>query len=94
MGKDQNGQGGIILNTASVACFDQQQCFPVYASTKAAVLNMGAGFGHPMYYARTGVKLITLCPGKTTTELMNTFKLIIGTQEECLEQTGQIPTQP
>ncbi|GLV34376.1 Photoreceptor dehydrogenase [Carabus blaptoides fortunei] len=93
MGKDQQGKGGIILNTASVAAFEVQQIFPVYAGTKAGIVNMSRGFGHPSYYRRTGVKVIALCPGKTLTELLTNVEFMFENMKESKEVIEKIPSQ-
>ncbi|GLV42282.1 Photoreceptor dehydrogenase [Carabus blaptoides fortunei] len=93
MGKDQQGKGGIILNTASVGAFECQQVIPVYAGTKAGILNMSRGFGHPSYYRRTGVKVIVLCPGKTVTELFTNLEFMMANMKESIEIMEKMPSQ-
>ncbi|KAB0792276.1 hypothetical protein PPYR_14235 [Photinus pyralis] len=70
MSTKQNGRGGTIVNVASIRGISPNMAMPVYSSTKAFTIMLGRSLGAPMYYDHNGVKVITVCPGKTTTELM------------------------
>ena len=55
-------QGGVIINTASVAAFDGQKGQAAYAASKAGI----AGLSLPMArdLARAGIRVMAIAPGK------------------------------
>lgn len=70
MRKDKGGKGGTILNISSVAGCETNPCYlPVYSATKHAVFGFSKTVGHAENYAVHGVRLVTLCPGCTNTDL-------------------------
>ncbi|XP_067004659.1 15-hydroxyprostaglandin dehydrogenase [NAD(+)] [Anabrus simplex] len=73
MGKDNGGEGGIIINIASLASIDFYPTSPIYCATKHAVLALSKCFGMPFHYTRTGVRVVTLCPGVTSTPFLASF---------------------
>lgn len=69
MGKDMGGRGGILVNVAEhmdVHCTAQ---LPVYTATKEAIIGLSQSLAAPCNTERTGVRVITLCPGLTETAL-------------------------
>ncbi|GLV39092.1 Photoreceptor dehydrogenase [Carabus blaptoides fortunei] len=89
MGKDNEKDGGIIMNTSSISVICMQHTCPVYGATKAGVLYLVRSMGHPFHYNRTGVKIIALCPGGTSTPIYNTMEFLNGCLEECVRLTMQ-----
>lgn len=87
MGKDNDKNGGIIMNTSSIAVIAMQHTCPIYGATKAGILHLVRSLGHPFHYNRTGVKIIALCPGGTTTPLYNTVEFLDGCLAECIRLT-------
>nr|AXY94771.1 alcohol dehydrogenase AD1 [Galleria mellonella] len=75
MRKDEGGQGGTIINIASIAALIQHPMMPIYFATKSAVLQFSSCLGLDQFYSRTGVRVITLCFGATNTSLLTTSKL-------------------
>lgn len=67
MGKDKGGNGGIIINIASVLGLQPLSSCPIHVATKHFVIGFNRSLGTPYHYRRTGVKVITLCPGLTDT---------------------------
>ena len=63
-----NGERGVIINTASVAAYDGQMGQAAYASSKAAV----AGLTLPMArdLARSGIRVMAIAPGIFETPMM------------------------
>lgn len=77
LGANTQGQGGVILNTASVIAIEYAYALPVYAATKAGVVNFTRGFGHSCYYDGTGVRIIAILPGVTETNITSTAKNLV-----------------
>ncbi|XP_013112195.2 fat body protein 2 [Stomoxys calcitrans] len=73
MSKEHAGQGGIICNMSSVVGLDPMFLVPVYAATKAGIINFTRCMGNDIYFQRSGVKLITVCPGATITDMFTNF---------------------
>lgn len=69
MGKDNGGNGGIIVNIASVGALNSAPAMPIYTATKAAINQVSRSYGHDFYFKKSGVKVIALNPGRTTTKL-------------------------
>lgn len=61
-------QGGVIVNTASVAAFDGQKGQPAYAASKAGI----AGLSLPMArdLARNGIRVMAIAPGIFRTPML------------------------
>jgi len=70
MGTNNGGNGGIIINTASIVGIEPLTSVPVYSATKAFVISLGRSFGVPFYEKLTNVKVFTICPGMTDTNLI------------------------
>lgn len=71
MGKDNGGRGGIIVNIASILGLQPLAGCPIYAGTKHFVVGFDRSIGTPLFYNRTGVKVLTMCPGVTDTPLIS-----------------------
>ncbi|XP_063620120.1 15-hydroxyprostaglandin dehydrogenase [NAD(+)]-like [Cydia splendana] len=72
---DEGGRGGTIINVSSTAALKQTSLMPVYFGTKAAVLQFSNCIGKEKYFAKTGVRVLTVCFGPTATELVKPTKL-------------------
>ncbi|XP_046396325.1 15-hydroxyprostaglandin dehydrogenase [NAD(+)]-like [Ischnura elegans] len=70
MDKQKGGNGGIIVNMSSVLGLVPLQLTPVYTATKFAVIGFTRAHGYQNQYNKTGVRVVTLCPGHTETELV------------------------
>lgn len=74
MRKDKGGIGGAILNMSSIAGYALETFFvPVYTATKFAVLGFSKAIGCAENYEVHGVRVVTLCPGLTNTDLVQEF---------------------
>nr|QLI61983.1 alcohol dehydrogenase 5 [Streltzoviella insularis]QLI62143.1 alcohol dehydrogenase 2 [Streltzoviella insularis] len=69
MRKDKGGNGGTIINLASIYGFRVDQYLPIYQASKFAVFGFTKSLGHVYNYNRTGVKVVAICPGFTETKL-------------------------
>ncbi|RZC33904.1 adh short, KR and/or NAD binding 4 domain containing protein [Asbolus verrucosus] len=70
MGKHKNGEGGVIINIASVYGLQQAHGCPVYNGSKYFVIGFSKAMSHKYYEELTGVKVLTMCPGVTETQLI------------------------
>ncbi|PSN50762.1 hypothetical protein C0J52_05935 [Blattella germanica] len=77
MGKDNGGKGGLVINNSSITGLQPLAGAPVYSTTKHGVLGIARNFGADFHYNRTCIRVVTICPGVTTTEL---FSSVAGNQ--------------
>lgn len=70
MRKDRGGNGGTIINLASIYGYRVDQFLPVYQASKFAVIGFTKSLGHPANFERSGVRVIAICPGFTDTKLV------------------------
>lgn len=71
MGKHKGGNGGTIVNMSSIAGLQGNPLAPIYGGTKHAVL--GFSLALKCYYEKTGTRVLTICPGLTTTGMAAKF---------------------
>lgn len=69
MDKQKDGKGGTIVNIASMAGLGAFAACPVYSSSKFAVVGFGVNL--EKFYDKTGVRILTICPGFTVTAMIN-----------------------
>lgn len=69
MGKDRGGEGGHVINIASIAGLVACPAIPAYNASKYGVIGLTRAFGSDLYYSRTGVKVSCLCPEPIETDL-------------------------
>ncbi|KAL0132630.1 hypothetical protein PUN28_000411 [Cardiocondyla obscurior] len=67
MAKHKGGKGGVVLNIASIVGLHPDSFFPMYSATKHAVLGFSQSLAET--YDKTGVRVVIMCPGVTTTAL-------------------------
>jgi NAD(P)-dependent dehydrogenase (short-subunit alcohol dehydrogenase family) len=67
----QDGERGVIVNTASVAAFDGQIGQAAYAASKGAVVAMTLPIAREL--ARSGIRVVTIAPGLFQTPLIDTL---------------------
>ncbi|XP_013118121.2 alcohol dehydrogenase [Stomoxys calcitrans] len=96
MDKEQKGRGGVVLNIASVLGLEPCGCICVYSASKFGVVGFTRSLSDPFYYNRTGVAVVGLCPGFTSTA-MTTAPKISDTFEYSKPLTDEVfslPFQP
>lgn len=71
--KHKTGSEGVVINVSSIAGIQPCGGCPGYTATKFAVHGLTLAWGLPAHYERTGVKVIGICPGVTTTPLIQNF---------------------
>jgi NAD(P)-dependent dehydrogenase (short-subunit alcohol dehydrogenase family) len=84
---NEEGERGVIVNTASVAAFDGQIGQPAYSASKAGVVGMTLPLARE--FARFGIRVVTIAPGLFFTPMMHQLP------EEARESLGrQVPFPP
>lgn len=68
MSKLKGGKGGTIVNIASIVALDIIYSNPVYCASKHFVLAFSRSLAR--YYNNTGIRILIMCPGVTTTSLL------------------------
>ncbi len=89
MGKTEasdQGERGIIINTASVAAYDGQIGQAAYASSKAAVVGMTLPMARDL--SRSGIRVMTIAPGIFETPML------LGMPPEVQEALGKMVPFP
>ncbi|EFN88617.1 15-hydroxyprostaglandin dehydrogenase [NAD+] [Harpegnathos saltator] len=69
MSRNTGGHGGILVNVSQHVDMRNTAQLPVYTATKHAVIGLSQSLSDPSQYEKTGVSVITLCPGLTETAL-------------------------
>jgi NAD(P)-dependent dehydrogenase (short-subunit alcohol dehydrogenase family) len=84
---NEEGERGVIVNTASVAAYDGQIGQPAYSASKAGVAGMTLPLARE--FARFGIRVVTIAPGLFFTPMMHQLP------EEARESLGrQVPFPP
>nr|VZI37115.1 unnamed protein product [Spirometra erinaceieuropaei] len=65
---DEDGQRGVIINTASVAAFDGQVGQAAYAASKGAIVGMTLPIARDL--SRHGIRVVTIAPGLFESRLL------------------------
>ncbi len=65
---NQDGQRGVIINTASIAAFDGQVGQVAYAASKGAIVAMGLPIARDL--SNAGIRVMTIAPGLFDTPLL------------------------
>uniref|UniRef100_A0A0M3HXQ0 3-hydroxyacyl-CoA dehydrogenase type-2 n=1 Tax=Ascaris lumbricoides TaxID=6252 RepID=A0A0M3HXQ0_ASCLU len=75
--KDEMGQRGVIINTASIAAFDGQAGQSAYSASKGAIVGMTLPLARD--FADDGIRVVTIAPGIFDTPMMASFpdKLVV-----------------
>jgi len=67
----EDGERGVIVNTASIAAFDGQIGQAAYAASKGGVVGMTLPIAREL--ARTGIRVVSIAPGTFETPMMATM---------------------
>jgi len=78
---NQDGERGVIVNTASIAAFDGQIGQAAYAASKGGVVSLTLPIAREL--ARHGVRVVTIAPGIFATPMM------AGMSQEVQDSLGQ-----
>lgn len=82
----EDGERGVIVNTASIAAFDGQIGQAAYAASKAGVAGMTLPIAREL--ARSGIRVVTIAPGTFETPMM------AGMAPEVRESLGKLVPFP
>lgn len=64
-----SGSEGVIVNMSSTIGLYGFAPFPVYSTTKSGILGLGMALSDDFHFDRTKVRVLTMCPGGTLTDL-------------------------
>ncbi|XP_066583832.1 uncharacterized protein [Prorops nasuta] len=93
MRKDGGYKGGAIVNIASMSGLKAYPQLPVYSATKHAVITFSRSFAQPYHYQKSGVRILVLCPGLTTTSLLEDLKSNVENPEDFMTSIGHPEVQ-
>lgn len=77
----KGGRGGLIVNVASVLGLDYLYTIPIYTASKHAVIGYTRSVADKRFENMFGVKFVTICPGFTSTPLVNEIDKSLHTQD-------------
>ncbi|KAF3705571.1 15-hydroxyprostaglandin dehydrogenase [NAD(+)] [Channa argus] len=90
MNKMTGGQGGVIVNTASMTGVYPVQGCPVYTATKHGVVGFTRAMAINSTASGYGIRLNAICPGPVKTELLNNSSLKLGQFSPLQQSANQI----
>lgn len=70
MSKTSLGQGGTIVNMSSIMGLIPSSGYPIHTLTQFGIVGFSRAIGNISHFERTGVKVMSLCPGLTNTKLL------------------------
>ena len=82
----EQGERGVIINTASIAAYDGQIGQAAYASSKAAVVGLTLPMARDL--ARSGIRVMTIAPGIFETPML------LGMPQDVQDALGQMVPFP
>ena len=85
---DENGECGIIINTASIAAYEGQVGQAAYAASKAGIIGMTLPIARDL--AQYGIRVMSIAPGVFETAL---FSEISADKRQLLEQQIPFPSR-
>jgi NAD(P)-dependent dehydrogenase (short-subunit alcohol dehydrogenase family) len=65
---DENGERGVIINTASIAAWDGQRGQVAYSASKSAIVGMTLPIARDLAYF--GIRIVTIAPGLFETPIL------------------------
>ncbi|WP_136440946.1 SDR family NAD(P)-dependent oxidoreductase [Pacificoceanicola onchidii] len=83
---NEDGERGVIINTASIAAFEGQMGQLAYASSKAGVVGLTLPMARDL--ARSGVRVMAIAPGIFATPMVTGFPQEV---QDALAQTSEFP---
>ncbi|KAL7630039.1 UNVERIFIED_CONTAM: hypothetical protein RMT77_019834 [Armadillidium vulgare] len=86
MGKHNGGEGGFIVNTASVLGAERFPFTPMYCASKAAIIHYTRCMGHEFHYDYSGVHILSVCPCAVDTPSSRSEGLKKGTLNSYVDE--------
>ncbi|EDS28982.1 alcohol dehydrogenase 2 [Culex quinquefasciatus] len=77
MSRNNNGNGGIVVNISSIAGLEPLPFCVTYSATKFGIIGFTRSMGQQIIYNKTGVKVMAICPGATETAIYNNAEVSI-----------------
>lgn len=68
---DEDGQRGVIINTASIAAFEGQTGQAAYSASKGAIVGMTLPLARDL--SKSGIRVVTIAPGLFDTPLLGSL---------------------
>ncbi|XP_028276850.1 15-hydroxyprostaglandin dehydrogenase [NAD(+)]-like [Parambassis ranga] len=90
MNKMSGGQGGVIVNTASMAGIGPFLSCPVYTATKSGVVGFTRAMAAASVASGYGIRFNALCPGFVQTELMSNIVDRLGRFSHLTDATHKL----
>lgn len=84
--ESEDGERGVVVNTASIAAFDGQTGQAAYAASKAGIVGMMLPLARE--FSRFGIRVMTIAPGVFHTPMFDTLPAKVV---EMLEQSTPFP---
>lgn len=72
----ENGERGVVINTASIAAFDGQMGQTAYAASKAAIVGLTLPLARDL--ASEGIRVCTIAPGTRKISVFWSFNFNFG----------------
>ncbi|KAF5272669.1 hypothetical protein FQA39_LY07696 [Lamprigera yunnana] len=73
MSKMKGGNGGVIINISSIAGISPSYLSPLYSATKSFIASFSCAMGTNTYYKHNEIRILTVCPGVTDTEIFDDY---------------------
>ncbi|MGH1479130.1 MAG: SDR family NAD(P)-dependent oxidoreductase [Geminicoccales bacterium] len=83
---NDDGERGVIINTASIAAYEGQMGQLAYASSKAGVVGLTLPMARDL--AKSGIRVVAIAPGIFATPMVTGFPQEV---QESLAQTSEFP---
>lgn len=95
MSKQSGGKGGTIVNVSSVLGLAPFGGAPVYTATKHGVIGLTRSMATSFHYDKSGVRVMTMCPGVTDTALIRnaTSETRTPLAQEASRELTMLPAQ-
>ncbi|XP_077979643.1 15-hydroxyprostaglandin dehydrogenase [NAD(+)]-like [Glandiceps talaboti] len=75
LGTKHGGNGGIVINTASVTAFMAVPYLSVYGATKHGIVGFTRNIANDVLMTDNNIKVAAICPGKVDTPLQQKYRL-------------------
>ncbi len=85
---DDEGERGVIINTASISAYEGQIGQVAYAASKAGVIGLTLPAAREL--ARSGIRVVTIAPGTFMTPMMAGFSQSV---QDSLAQSVPFPAR-
>ncbi|GLV31700.1 Photoreceptor dehydrogenase [Carabus blaptoides fortunei] len=94
MSKSNGGNGGVLVNIASILGMEIMASIPVYVGTKHAVVGLSRSLGMPFNYEMSGIRVLTMCPGVTITPLITEAHNLASTVDKAAQVRKELDILP